>query len=465
MLGSELGGLSSYGAGCLAWDLVGHCRRVDSRCFSNRYYKAAILRHHLWKAISAEVGRMLLQRFPVVLKEWESLCDGYRKCWVCGGTVVTPEHLASKNHLQRVSSPKASLHPCAPESVRMRVRDLSAAPSPSPSASFSSDRRQPGFASSARVFASEKPSLLQAFGETLVLDASQFQVPDTVECVPWRSEWASAALPVFLSDSSMGYHFCGDWGFHDLAIVFDGLVVGRLLVQNGATFQQMTARVLESLAGQSFQSCAVVPAFRSLPVHRQRGYAASEQAQLAHLGSLPALPALMDLQPLSQRMKGECLYSNKSGVHIRKEVVPIVFAALLHGSAELNMCIGWNSWVPESEYACQREFLEGLGLAPAAQSPPASPSLFEPDLLPPTSPPPIFPEPSVRTPSPPPPEAEPSSQPPPPPPPPPCPSSPMPSPLRTLARTTGPVELRCRVRLCIILRGFGSLLLCAQAIG
>ena len=176
-----------------------------------------------------------------------------------------------------------------------------------------------------------------------------------------------------------------------MAIVFDGQVVARLLAQNGATFERMKGQVASRLAGQRFATCAVVPAFRSLPLEKQCGCAEAERAQLEHLGDLPALPALMDLQSLAQALKWEDLYSKKGGPHIRRQVVDVVLAALLEDPADLNLCVGWNSYSPGLEFSSQREFLTSLGLgrlklASSGSSPSPPPPVVSEPCPPPPSP-------------------------------------------------------------------------------
>ena len=134
MLKSEMGGLSTYGGGLLASDIARFCSCNDSRPMALRQYKAAILRHECWPGVADAVGRLLLERFPVKLREWESLCDGYRRCWVCGGAVCTDEHLATERHLQHASAPKIFLSGSAPEDVRRNVGQLCSSPASPPAA-------------------------------------------------------------------------------------------------------------------------------------------------------------------------------------------------------------------------------------------------------------------------------------------------------------------------------------------
>ena len=335
---------------------------------------------------------MVLRRYPVVLRQWESLCDGYRRCWVCGGSVATSEHLATERHSRRASAPAAFLDGMAPDCVRARVGHLGPTPEPqSPPPAVPSCDVGPAAARPPPL--GPKMSLRQAWAEPSAPDARRIRLPGALGCVPWRSEWGGAPVPHIVVDSTLLWHWCRDDSFCDLAVVFDGRVVARMLGQSGGTFMGMKEQVASRLAGRRFSTCAVVPAFRSLPPHKQCGYAASERAQLAHMGDLPAMPALMDLTALARDMKwGEDLYSNNGGIHIRRNVLDVVYACLLDGAADLNLCVGWNSWAPDMEYASQRAFLASLGLcgsacAASASSPPPPPPPPASEPCPPPPPP------------------------------------------------------------------------------
>ena len=102
----------------------------------------------------------------------------------------------------------------------------------------------------------------ESFVDKPIMDPHGLHLPGAVTSCQWQPGWSSATVPVFISDSTLGWAFnTDDIVYRDLAVVVDGSVRARLLTQNGANFTQMQARVTHSLSNSVFDSCAVMPAF------------------------------------------------------------------------------------------------------------------------------------------------------------------------------------------------------------
>ena len=179
-----------------------------------------------------------------------------------------------------------------------------------------------------------------------------------VEIVDWKPIYGN--LPVIISDSTLGHHLAPDCEFHDAGLVVDKVIRARILFMNGGTFITMKAYLEDKLRGFSWKTHAVVPAFRSLPAHKQCHYEEHVEAQKMTFGKATALPAIMDMNPSFFKQTGGYIYKEsvkKGGVHIRKQALGFMAACLVSFAADVNLVIGWNSSRPIKEYEEQAAFI------------------------------------------------------------------------------------------------------------
>ena len=121
-LASPSGGLSEQGEQHLAYDLAVRCQSRDEAWMSLKHYMGHAYNHAMWPNLKQTVGKLLARATTVTLQPWESLCNGFRKCWLCSGSCVTPEHLATDKHRGRILEPASYLSENAPAEVAKSMR-------------------------------------------------------------------------------------------------------------------------------------------------------------------------------------------------------------------------------------------------------------------------------------------------------------------------------------------------------